>query len=488
MTIILTILGLDVLDNGEPATLTLDRRGAVIGRSGHADWSLPDPKNHISSRHCEISYRDGVYLITDRSTNGTFLNGSPERLVGAHPISDEDHFTIGGYEIIARCPTGEIYAEATSEQGHSVWSNWSPPVETSLPEHAWEGPPSPVAADSGWNIAPVAPPVPNAGGWDTPAPTSRPSAWSSEPREDTPPSASDIWGQLADQNDIDWSRGDFGPATDRISGWGQVAPDRLPSEASERSTWQTSEKIGAPKMPAPSALPPSNPNDDSDALHSPYSSVRADADGPSQSLSSDGWQAFLAGTGIALEQVRSKPVEMLFSAGAVLRQMVVGLVLMVEARARAKAQLGLQGTSLELDGNNPLKFIRSPDRALLQLLESPERGFMTAARAVEDAYQDLQAHQMATLGAMRGALSDTLARFSPAAIRQRQKGASWIAKLLPRAHDAALWQSYEHEFEGVVRGADEAFMDVFSKEFRAAYEFHISEMNVRRRERSSQTI
>ena len=185
-------------------------------------------------------------------------------------------------------------------------------------------------------------------------------------------------------------------------------------------------------------------------------------------------------TGLPPGNIRSTPAEVLAAAGAMLRQMVTGLVLMMEARARAKAQLGVQGTSLELDGNNPLKFIRSPERALLQMLEPPDRGFMSAGRAVEDAYQDLQAHQMATLGAMRGALGETLARFAPGAIRDRQREPGWLTRWLPGARDAALWRAYEHEFEGVVRGADEAFMDIFAKEFRRAYERHIAEMKGRK--------
>ena len=45
-----------------------------------------------------------------------------------------------------------------------------------------------------------------------------------------------------------------------------------------------------------------------------------------------------------------------------------------------------------------------------------------------------------------------------------------MAKILPSARDAALWKAYEKEFGGVVQGSDEAFMDMFAKEFRRAYE------------------
>ena len=47
---------------------------------------------------------------------------------------------------------------------------------------------------------------------------------------------------------------------------------------------------------------------------------------------------------------------------------------------------------------------------------------MEADRAVEDAYLDLQSHQVATLKAIPGALRATLDRFSPGSIRRRRGG------------------------------------------------------------------
>ena len=103
------------------------------------------------------------------------------------------------------------------------------------------------------------------------------------------------------------------------------------------------------------------------------------------------------------------------------------------------------------------------------LLNPPQRGFMDADRAIEDAFVDLQSHQMATLRAMQGALKATLDRFSPTAIRGRAESGGLLERILPAARDAALWQAYEKEFGGVAQGSDEAFMDVFAKEFRRAY-------------------
>jgi type VI secretion system protein len=142
---------------------------------------------------------------------------------------------------------------------------------------------------------------------------------------------------------------------------------------------------------------------------------------------------------------------------------------MVEARARAKAELGVMSTTIELDGNNPIKFIRAPDRVLEALLGPPQPGFMAAEAAIDDAFRDLQLHELATVAATRAAMEQTLARFSPAAIRARRRDQGVLARLLPQARAAALWRAYEDEFEGVVRGADEAFMDLFGKAFRTEY-------------------
>jgi type VI secretion system protein len=443
MTLILAIPGRRKLDNGEPAELHLDRRGAVIGRSAHADWSLPDPKNHVSSRHCEISYRDGTYLLADRSTNGTFLNGSAERLGTLHPICDGDRITIGGYVLLASLPDALGDSAQPAAKTSPVSDDWAHADPAEPDAHIGWGDDGAFARKQSADSAPSADFE-----WSEPAPALSVSAWASAPREAAPPSAMDVWGQLARENDIAWSRGGFGPVEPVLGAWSP--PAITPSDLATPGAPDTP---GAPTVPVP-AVP---------------------------ATASEGWPAFVQAAGLLPDALRSPPPALLAAAGAILRQMVTGLVLMVEARARAKGQLGVEGTSLELDGNNPLKFIRSPERALLQLLEPPQPGFMPAGRAIEDAFQDLQAHQMATLAAMRGALSDTLSRFSPAAIRERQQARTLWQRWISAAREAALWRAYEQEFEGVIRGADEAFMDVFAKEFRTAYEHHVNELKDRPR-------
>ena len=108
--LVLSIANGVVLDDGLPSSITLDRRSATIGRSASADWVLPDPDHHVSGRHCQIAYRGGTYVLTDISTNGTYLKGDADKLPGEHVIADGDVFEIGHYNVQAalREPTTPV--------------------------------------------------------------------------------------------------------------------------------------------------------------------------------------------------------------------------------------------------------------------------------------------------------------------------------------------------------------------------------------------
>jgi type VI secretion system protein len=546
MTLVLTITNVERLENGLPTRLRLDRHGAVIGRSPTADWSLPDPQHYVSSVHCEIDYRDSAYVLVDKSTNGTFVNGDQQRLAGPHTLNPGDVVVIGHYSIRADLEGagGAQSAEAPAQQT-PAWGGWQPqPAAASVDEASWDrapsapaisgqgamsanwapppvnGPPAnaqpvgaapvsrpPPNAPAAYNPPAYAPPAdspPVASAWATPAPAVTPaSGWSSPVNEaPSPPSAVDVWGQLAASNVVDWARGGFGErqaeAGDPLglgTGGARLRPDPLglggPAPANPPP--QIAPQPAAPGWASPSAATGSNASPAAQpapawgpagggapaaapAQPEPNWAARSAA-APAPSVAQASVQAvdaelaaFLIGAGVQPTDLKVTGAQAMTSAGSALRRVISGLVVMLEARARAKAQLGAQGTSLEFDGNNPLKFARAPEKAIAQLLNPPERGFMSADRAIDDAFRDLQAHQMATLTAMQGALSATLARFSPQAIRQRAESQGFLSKLLPGGREATLWQAYEREFEGVARGSDEAFMDVFAKEFRQAYE------------------
>src|SRR4051812_12842511 len=143
MGLTLTIENETSLPDGGPLSVSVTgKRGLDIGRDQHLDWTLPDPTRYISSKHCEVRYREGGYWLYDVSTNGTFLNGNDGRLKAPHRLVNGDRLTIGQY-IIAVAIDGalapeESLARAAAPAPVSYQELWgetadaAPPIDSKL--------------------------------------------------------------------------------------------------------------------------------------------------------------------------------------------------------------------------------------------------------------------------------------------------------------------------------------------------------------------
>lgn len=85
-------------------TKTFKQAGGVIGRAEECDWVIPDRKRVLSSRHAEVSYRDGAFYLTDTSSNGVQLKdtGASLRKGEAQRIEHGSVYCLGDFEIRAR--------------------------------------------------------------------------------------------------------------------------------------------------------------------------------------------------------------------------------------------------------------------------------------------------------------------------------------------------------------------------------------------------
>ena len=62
---------LRIVYHGKVVLVGAERRSVVLGRDATADLVVPERK--ASRTHCEIEQRQGKFVITDRSANGTYL-------------------------------------------------------------------------------------------------------------------------------------------------------------------------------------------------------------------------------------------------------------------------------------------------------------------------------------------------------------------------------------------------------------------------------
>lgn len=463
MTLTLQITNHDYLQNGSPVEYVLFNRGAVIGRSQTCDWPLPDEERLLSRQHCKITFSDESYWLEDLSSNGTFINSEQKPIQKTHQIKSGDQIRLGPFVISTRL-TGEALAQqnlseqanATSQQKPS-WENWNTgedppeaaPIQKPKSEH-WDLPGEKAPDVSSWSDKP-------GNGWDE-------------------PQADEIFGSLTENHEIDWSdtswdvNPDFDPfaSSDSESGLPSFAPEPAKNESAHAS-WLPDPEI-TPEAEKNSWLPSDSQPAEVESTDQGQLAAQTLSSMPRDASPEGTYRELITALGISSSEISSDPDITSARAGRILRRLIAGLMTLLEARARAKDAMGAGSTQLNLTGNNPLKFAPDVDKAINMVINPPRDGYLDAEAAIEDSFRDIQAHQIATLKAMQGALRATLQRFSPDEIKQRADKKGFLKKILPGQMHSALWKAYEKEFSGCVEGSSEAFLDTFSKEFRKAYE------------------
>ena len=477
LSVRLTIENVASLTSGDPVVKELDGHGLVIGRAGHVDWTLPDPQALISSVHCEIDFNEGAYWLTDRSTNGTFVNGGGERLQAPWRINDGDLFSIGHYTVRATVAGGgggfggfggsaaavpaasNVWGQldATPDQAtatdafglakrKALFSTGDEPVEEAFRQ--------PEAISRQADVFGLGGPAGGPAGYGHDGGTAAPAA------------GSDIFGLGSGMTTA--------PAAAVAPAWAAAPVSAEPVAASIWSniTQAAPTDFTVPPPPPPVAVPVAVVP----GMVPPVAAATAPAAAGDGAL----FARFLAGAGIKPRDVEDvSPGAVLAAAGELLRQTADGLIQLLYARAKLRNQFGVgaEVTTFQRAGNNPLKWTRSPEEALRQIVGKPDPGFLPGPQAVRGAFEDLQAHELALMAAMQEALKDTIQRFSPEAIRARPGRSGMLARLLPGARDAGLWQAYETEFRSLANETEAAYLDVFAKNFKKAYSRNLARVD-----------
>lgn len=83
-----------------------------IGRGPQCDLLLTHEA--VSRVHCTLEWRDGVFVVVDKSANGTYING--QKMVMDTPLADEDVVVVGPFQLRYRLFAGSIaVAQAEAE-------------------------------------------------------------------------------------------------------------------------------------------------------------------------------------------------------------------------------------------------------------------------------------------------------------------------------------------------------------------------------------
>jgi predicted component of type VI protein secretion system len=174
-------------------------------------------------------------------------------------------------------------------------------------------------------------------------------------------------------------------------------------------------------------------------------------------------------------------------AGQLLREAVVGLSDLAQARAKSTpTQLGTSPAASP-PGSNPLRTSSGVDEALLRLFESHGRVQGGPVDSLRDVLQEAKDHEAAVRAGLQAGLEAILAQLSPDNVAG-QFGPGAPRQLAPGQDPAAkYWEYYSDLHRMLSQHAVDGLPHVFTEAFALAYARTRDELRSGRRERNGGT-
>ena len=503
-----------------------EREEITLGRDEAADWPLPDPDRALSRLHLKVGVRDGAVSVTDTSTNGVTSTAREERLPRDRPVRVEpgERLELGPYVLLIErsdhvvapaptgrrdganpfAPTGEIDEPAETHRRVDPFASGMAPdplAEEPFADGSFAGSSS---AGGGLRLgsAPVggAPPrggLPDGDVWDRRG-EQRAGDWNAAPSRSEPMIGTpQVWNEPpakdGDERGFgfdapsDW---DGRPADPPLPNAAPASPFDAPAEEGRRQ--ESGAEPSARYEPSPSEPFPSEPVRPKPAPPelaspgppvAPGPGVRPQAQPmpaatPVQPAASGAktaglFEAFCTGAKLDPAALAGEdPAVLMERLGVVYRHMVLGLSDVLGERTALKNEYRMVRTVIQADENNPFKWA-PPQKVATELLRSADDGFLDGPAAVAESYQDVKKHLLCMLAGLRAALASSLDALAPARIEEAIKDQSFVLK--PRA--AVAWGEYVKVYNQFRKEAEDSADSPVNREFRAAYEKQLDELD-----------
>ncbi|OYU40992.1 MAG: type VI secretion protein [Pseudorhodobacter sp. PARRP1] len=410
MKLTLRIENLDSLPDGGPLEFSAMARGFEVGRDSAMDWTLPDPNRHISSRHFEVTFRDGQFWLNDISTNGTFIYGASMRVSSPLALTHNERLQVGQYiiRVLVVDPAAQVIA----------------PMAT-----------APVSDP--WSLVPSPAPMPQFSNTPLPQPT-RPSQA--------------LAGQFGDSFIENLRPASFVPTTPPLDA---PHPVPLPQAVTEPPP-------PAPPPPAPPPAPPPSAPPASEPF--PLKPAQPPVAAPAEALPL--LDAICKGAGLPAGSLSKMDVTQLGEdIGKSLRIATEQLMALLGARAAAK-QFVKSSSRTMIGGinNSPLKFKPNATEALTTMFAQKTESYLGAVAAFSQGFDDVKRHQTAVYAAMQPALARLLEDLSPESIEERSTGGIMSSK------KARAWELFVERWDAKTHPYENGMLDVFLAYFSDAYD------------------
>lgn len=428
MLLELSVLSYHRLSPRQVSVKRFDSAGGSLGRSEQADWYLPDPERVVSGVHAQISCNNGVFSITDKSTNGLFINRSVDALGqgNSHVLLHGDVLCMGDYEIqVALIDALPDAVPDIMPAKHSAPTD-TPRALASLSSFnsaAAFSTSSALESAAGLRISDVS---------DAPFPTAQ-----------TPNRSLDA--ALKPQQDQDLALDDhfLAPAA--------MIPDDWESAWQPAGTAPVQSAHSAPAVQKAAVNPVGAVTSQNECL-----------------------QAFLQGLGVTENNPQAlNSTQWWQQLGQALQQSLQGVIAVMRERSNVKNSFRVNQTTFQQRENNPLKFSANLDDAFHNLFNRQGASFMQPRQAIAEAFADISQHESAIIAGAAGAMQGLLAELAPEKLEASDFGGSFVDKVNPAQRQARLWARYKALHRDLTEDMNNKNKQGVNDDFINAYEAYL---------------
>lgn len=510
MPIDITIIKSPENVNNSRSCQTFSESGGTIGRGPDNTWVLDDPEKYMSSRHTEVAFENGQFVLTDLSTNGTFINGSGDPLGHGNKVSlkEGDRFAISDYEFVVNIRGSEQNHDALFSQSQDNGPFAGPSFENNNSDSLGFEPfsqddpfASPIndpaaSADAMFGVSnaetdPLAA-LDKAG--STFQPQSRSNPFESQTYGDNVSSINDSIAWPGANVDAGIIPDDWDDDLSASSNTGEA--DAIPLAGNERN-------VNASSFSNFEAL--SRLENEYLALENENKELMAEIarlkhymnnNSKNESASNKTGRSFTAQDQTLIESMglsrwnldKDKMIQISSTVGSLVRESIEGMMRVLSFRKKIKEEFRINVTTIQPVENNPLKFSANIDDALENMFIKNNKAYKEPIAAVREGFQGIADHQVAVLAGMQAAFRGMLDRFDPETLEKRFEKYN-KSGLIQFGQKGKNWESYKEFHNELVNNIDNSFQHLFGYDFVQAYEDQMQRLVVARKaNKSKKTI
>ncbi len=497
MSLLMTIIEFPENCTVQESSKTFGEQGGTIGRGSENFWILSDPDCYLSSCHSQISFENGVYLLTDISTNGTFLNGSREPMGKGNKVQlqDGDEIELSDYKFKINLWLSENSAvEPSFNEGRQaddpfavqdLNSQSTPSFDYTDPFATGE-----IASPVESLVSPSLQETDPLAVLDNQRRVTDNASFNSEVFTNSYADQADVMSQS-----VAWPN----PNTD-FSGipedWDDVARDEgvavvnndvaqavnnTINQLQQGSHVKHEEKF---KRDHNEIQELQNENiklrKELNVIRQKFIAYQKKNKLPSN-ISVD--TTMIRAMGLSVSDLDKNQINDINQmVGEMIRETVSGMMQVLTSRNSIKNEFRMNVTTIQPVENNPLKFSANVDDALENMFIKKGRSYKKPVEAIQDGFHGIAEHQVAILAGIRAAFDGVIERFNPKNLKDRfDRQSKGNLDVIPGLKKARNWNQFAHYYNDLFDDMDNSFQYLFGDEFVRAYEDQLQRLVIERK-------